>query len=80
MYLIITGVSSRPFLFKERKQKRKHVHERQEKRSERESTRNKEKQKDKGLWRVNRDIADESLKMLRDFLEVIGCLCGLRFL
>lgn len=45
-----------------------------------ESTGNKEKQKDKGLLRVNREIADEGLKMLKDFLEVIGCLCGLRFL
>lgn len=45
-----------------------------------ESKRNKERQRDAGLWRVNREMADESLKMLRDFLEVIGCLCGLRFL
>lgn len=41
-------------------------------------------QADEGLWRMNREIANESLKMVRDFLEVIGLavfvVCGLRFL
>lgn len=45
-----------------------------------EGKRNKDRQPDEGLWRVNREIADESSEMLRDFLEVIGCLCGPRFL
>lgn len=41
-------------------------------------------QADEGLWRMNREMANESLKMVRDFLEVIGLavfvVCGLRFL
>lgn len=41
-------------------------------------------QADEGRWRMNREMANESLKMLRDFLEVIGLavfvVCGLRFL
>lgn len=41
-------------------------------------------QANEGLWRMNREMANESLKMVRDFLEVIGLavfvVCGLRFL
>lgn len=75
MCLLIAAVS-----FWGKKKQKKGNKQRRGKREPSESNRDEDKQRDEGLWRVNREMADESLKMLRDFLEVIGCLCGLRFL